>query len=1011
MTRNRKYTIINFVLASATLAAVFACDGATTVTFGSAMEVEINGEIRQFAQNETFNAPDGPYVYKMRPVLSEGQRTFAVKRDTAFIYPVRGDGNWVRVSLPDDGSSVTLKGIKVKTVYYVDAEHGNDDWDGTADYEHRDEPSGKGPKLSLKAVNNVVASGTDSSGYPIVIAAPGVYSNGVTTTSGSEQVSCGRRLRIWSTVGYIAAEGPDRTFIVGAPDPTTGGCGPDAVGGVYVLSGVYPFVQGFTITGCYTPASISKNSQKGAAFCSAAWTDAQLLDCVVSNNFAVQCSATCMGLIQRTRIVDNLSTNYIAMYSTFVSCVIAGNRITVGNRNYDSDALLDNINTCHFCTFDLHNALNASGRIRLENSNANIYGSIAYGLTDKSRTANANWKDSKALDYPVFADAQAGDYRLGMLSPAIDAVSYDGMTVAQRRYMVSDIDGRMPVVHNGMARLGAVWNEPPLPVAVLNASDSGMFISGGSEGTNVVKSADEITVTATRAAVRPFVGFEVNGEMVPYAGTSYTFTPSLTEGSVTEVKAVYSSDWYVDCVNGNDTDSGAFGHPKQTIRSATTNAVSGDVIHVAPGTYGALEGTQKWPDDTSAIGTRVVIPAGVTVESTGGAKSTFIVGEASPEPAVTEGWLAGIGPGAVRCVAANAGATLRGFTLTGGYTHASTASLEQDRYASAFYSSGSPRAAIEDCIVSNNVASSRTMNGGTVRRCLVVGNTGAASGVDGFTGAAGANCAWYGSVIAGNRGNATVWNPVVFENCTIGAGNIWNDNGASATALTMWGGGNKAIVNCAILAGGCKVNESGKFISCTNCLIHEGAINVYLKRENAYNTIFTNTTGLQVDSEYRPILGQFAGIDKGDAAYSTEALGDIDILGTPRILNGAIDIGAVEYDWRPEFAAELGRCFTITYASPSVTTNATGGLLVVDGEVAGKVNSARPYEIAFDVTAGGLSVYVGDELVGRSSGTGEQSINFRVKDASDEIRLVVEAPGSVVLKKFVGTLGFVIRYM
>ena len=175
-------------MAGTTLAAVLACDGATTVTFGSAMEVEINGVVQSFAKDETFNAPDGPCIYRMRPVLSDGQRTFAVKRDSAYIYPVRGDGNWVRVALPDDGSSVTLTGISVKAVYYVDAEHGNDDWDGTADYEHRDEPSGKGPKLSLKAVNSVVASGSDSSGYPIVIAAPGVYSNGVTTTSGGESV-------------------------------------------------------------------------------------------------------------------------------------------------------------------------------------------------------------------------------------------------------------------------------------------------------------------------------------------------------------------------------------------------------------------------------------------------------------------------------------------------------------------------------------------------------------------------------------------------------------------------------------------------------------------------------------------------------------------------------------------------------------------------------------------------------------------------------------------------------
>ena len=33
--------------------------------------------------------------------------------------------------------------------YYVDANNGNDDWDGTADYEHRDETINKGPRKTL----------------------------------------------------------------------------------------------------------------------------------------------------------------------------------------------------------------------------------------------------------------------------------------------------------------------------------------------------------------------------------------------------------------------------------------------------------------------------------------------------------------------------------------------------------------------------------------------------------------------------------------------------------------------------------------------------------------------------------------------------------------------------------------------------------------------------------------------------------------------------------------------
>ena len=181
------------------------------------------------------------------------------------------------------------------------------------------------------------------------------------------------------------------------------------------------------------------------------------------------------------------------------------------------------------------------------------------------------------------------------------------------------------------------------------------------------------------------------------------------------------------------------------------------------------------------------------------------------------------------------------------------------------------------------------------------------------------------------------------------------------------------------------------------------------------------------DNGFGHILRQqgTAGIDRGDMAVSSDMLGDKDIYGTPRILNAVLDIGAVEYDWRPTFAAELGRRFTMTYASPSVTTNATGGLRL-DGNVgtlgdralpvciAGTATSEGPYEILFDVTGGSLAVYVDGVLAGESSGTGEQSIRFDVPDAAAEIRFTftpdVENPGAAVLGKFAGARGFSISF-
>lgn len=48
------------------------------------------------------------------------------------------------------------------------------------------------------------------------------------------------------------------------------------------------------------------------------------------------------------------------------------------------------------------------------------------------------------------------------------------------------------------------------------------------------------------------------------------------------------------------------------------------------------------------------------------------------------------------------------------------------------------------------------------------------------------------------------------------------------------------------------------------------------------------------------------GIDTGDVTYSTEELGDTEIYGTPRILNGQIDIGAGEKTVRSEADIEKG---------------------------------------------------------------------------------------------------------
>jgi len=494
-------------------------------------------------------------------------------------------------------------------------------------------------------------------------------------------------------------------------------------------------------------------------------------------------------------------------------------------------------------------------------------------------------------------------------------------------------------------------------------------------------------------------------------GDGGTPLAQIKQGSV----VVRSGNLYVDCVSGNDANDGTAGRPFKTIKAATTASLSGDVIHVLPGTYGEAEGTQP---STSRIAARVVVPANVTLESTDGAAVTFIVGAEATGDQIDNAKYK-TGTNGVRCVYAKSGAVVRGFTLTGG-RGVGSGEDSNNGMGPAFFSVSALAATLEDCIISNNASyRAASIYQAVVKRCHILENIGTRA--DNASSPAGAGCSYYNSIIDKNIGHGTIQSACAFESCTIGANNRVTETTTYPQVLWWYGTENHAIVNSAILDGRYYFGGGGK-LYCTNCLVMANEIGSVLKREQSYNTIFTNAAAAQVDSEYRPVLGKFVGIDRGDASFASAEVGDIDFYGTPRILNGAMDIGAVEYDWRPTFAAALGQRFTMTYASPSVTTNATGGVKLGGGQglpalpvcVAGTVTSPGPYAFTFALAGGSAAVYVGDELAGEASGSGEQSIQFNVPDAAAEIRFVftpdAQNPGAAILRKFASALGFTLIY-
>jgi len=920
-------------------AALPAAGGTLTVKFNSAMEVEVDGVVRSFARFATFAPTAVPCIYKMRPKLTGGERTFAIGSDetirgseTLWRFPQYGDGNWVRVALnpyPSSDMTVTLTGYKTSNFYYVDAENGDDDWDGTTAAVPTQEAidaggTVHGPKKTLQAANDA-ASGD----YPIVFAAPGVYDAGVVTnySSGTSNPCVRRLVSTKNYIGFIATEGAERTFIVGAPDTsgTNGKYGPESVAGVYMsatASSATQFLQGFTITGCYSPGAQEGVNQYGTAFCSGAHRS-YCLDCVISNNYAVSMgAASYYGVVERSRILDNESYQYTTRNGVFVSCVFAGNRILISESNASNRALHQKGNT-YFCTYDLRNTKIPAGRKRVEDDDSSLRAALVYCLTEKSTTTTnaTRWlSKSQAIDNPLFLDADARDYRLGFRSPARSVSSYaDDMDGVARRLMASDVDGRMPVLHDGKLALGAVWNEPTV--------------------------------------------------------------------------------WYVAQDGGDDANDGlSQATAKATINAAIELTLPGDTVRVAPGAYGAEEGDRR-TSDTATAGFRVIVPEDVTLESTDGAESTFIVGANAPEEDVDNAtWRTG--QNGVRCAYGRSGAVVRGFTLTGGRGEGVNSGSNA---GAGFYSTVERAATVEDCVISNNAAYKFTIYQAVVKRCRVFGN---AAIVDSKSGAAGYGCSWYGSIIDRNKGDGTVYNAVAIENCTIGEGNA-KLTVANPQVLYM-GGGSVAVNNSVVLGG--RLYGEGK-VYCTNSLIKPSWS---IPADHQYNTkIGSAVQATVVSGTYAPVLGSFEGIDMAGAEWS-QALGEKDLYRSPRVMNAAIDAGAVEYDWRPVFSEALGRRVTVTDVSPSVTTNASGGLAVSSGKIVGTLSEGGPYDFYFAVPCGTMEVLVG----GVSKGVypaGEWSVVLDVPDATTEFRLDYtpdpEAPGTAVVRHIKSNKGLFLLLM
>ena len=403
-------------------------------------------------------------------------------------------------------SSSTISAIYTKH-WYVDANAANDDGTGFR------------PGDPMKTLTNALAHAVSGD---TVHAAPGRYEEGQTAVSGSR--SC--RAAVPEGVTLVADEGPDCTFIIGAPatDPLDSyglGLGTNAVSCVRVAKNGH--VRGFTLTGGHTDYTTSTDGisdvrYSGGGACGIAESTCEyqfVEDCIISNNFASYGGAGRVVTLVRCRVFDNKALNNgggIVMshaYGTLfdrnrqgestseatcrnitklVGCTITPANLTLSGTttNYAISAVTSSAGQFHGCL--ILGSVNDGGRTKFDApSTYCVFSGSRDGFpTNEGCVVVSSSVAKKILDKdfrPAFFDG----------NPAVDG--WDAASLASKYGSVSrdfDLSGETRIL-NGRPDIGALESDPkPLFAKVLDGK--GRYLAVTEADVGVTNIANGVTL-------------------------------------------------------------------------------------------------------------------------------------------------------------------------------------------------------------------------------------------------------------------------------------------------------------------------------------------------------------------------------------------------------------------------------------------------------------------------------------------------------------------------------------
>ena len=537
----------------------------------------------------------------------------------------------------------------------------------------------------------------------------------------------------------------------------------------------------------------------------------------------------------------------------------------------------------------------------------------------------------------------------------------------------------------GSATLGAFANTSYVKA---EAEDGGLKVNGAAAGGVTAVPAGEtlmVTVTQCYDSALPCIGFTVNGEYVAFADW-----PDGWKGTVSgddhatslAIAAVYgeADGWYVDPVDGNDGNPGYHRNAAwKTLTYAMSKAQSGETVYLLAGEYGSetmMSGSRAF---------RVVVPAGVTLANADAIGSAVIVG--GKATVGLDDYGLEIGSDAIACASLGAGSVLRGLTLRGGRSPNTS-----NGYAGGAYCVAS--SVVEDCFVTNCAA----RRGGAVwsgicRRCRFYSNNAAEMSAVGET-------TTFEDCVFRNNGNIRQLNVTYnskARNCTFLPDVIKAQAGGWGSDQRVPGNMVNCVLWCAQANYPCYTHCA--FVKGTADFVSDGNMGEGSFRFDSAETGMGPDGALTKDSMF---------VDAGILADDYSPIADA--WQSQRIYNGAIDIGACEYDWRGDFRRELTRksCLTVDAATANVTTNALGGVLLPgDGESITATWTAEAGVKAtgsFQAEVAGEGVLVftlnGEEVRRIAATTAPVTVDFTSDLGTNVIELAFEGEGEAAVSSF-----------